>query len=126
MPNSIGEPDVLVDFEFDEGLLHIVVANAGEKPAEGVTIRFSQSFRGLGGTRDMPRMRLFRQIEFLAAGKRIRTFLDTSAAYFARGEPTRLDATVTYRDREGREYAREIAHDLAIYRDIAYVPSRDG
>ena len=70
----------------------------------------------------MNKLRLFRKIEFLAPGKEIRTLLDSSAAYFARKEPTLLTATVTYRTAAGERRRGTITHDLAIYRDLAYVP----
>ena len=36
-----------------------------------------------------------------------------------RREPTRLTATITYADRDGRRYTDVIAHDLEVYRDLA-------
>ena len=76
---------------------------------------------GLGGGREMSSLRLFRRIGFLAPHKRIETFLDSSDAYFARREPTRLRALITYRDGAGRRHERETRHDLSIYRDLAYL-----
>ncbi len=114
-------PDVFLDFEFEEGLLYVVVGNATSRPAEAVEIRFQQSFHGLGGGVDFSKLRLFRRIEFLAPGRRIRALLDTSAAYFARKEPTKLTATIRFRDAEGKRHERTVTHDLAIYRELAYV-----
>jgi hypothetical protein len=117
------DPQVIVDFDFDGGLLFVAVRNLGARPAYKVSTVFDRPFRGLGGRREMNRLRLFRTIEFLAPGKEIRTLLDSSAAYFARREPTRLTATVSYRlagDRRRREHV--ITHDLSIYRDLAYLP----
>jgi hypothetical protein len=117
------DPQVIVDFDFERGLLFVAVRNLGDRPAYKVATAFDKPFRGLGGRREMNGMRLFRGIEFLAPGKEIRTLVDSSAAYFARKEPARLTATVSYRlagERRRREHA--IAHDLSIYRDLAYVP----
>ena len=72
----------------------------------------------------MSRLRLFRNIEFLAPGREIRTLLDESAAYFARREPTKLAVTVAFRDENGERRERRIVHDLAVYRDVAWVVSR--
>jgi hypothetical protein len=115
------EPDVFLDFEFEDGLLYVVVGNATSRPAQAVEIRFGQSFHGLGGSVDFSKLRLFRRIEFLAPGRRIRALLDTSAAYFARKEPTKLTATIRFRDAEGKRHERTVTHDLAIYRELAYV-----
>ena len=115
------ESDVIVDFVFEDGLLHAVVGNIGERPALKVSCRFEPSFRGLGGSVEIPRLPLFRNIEYLAPHKEIRTLVDSSAAYFARKEPTKLQVTVTYRDESGARHQATIAHDLGIYRDLAYV-----
>jgi hypothetical protein len=95
------EPDVIVDFVFDDGLLYATVANIGDRPALKVSCRFEPAFHGLGGSVEISRLPLFRNIEYLAPFKEIRTLVDSSAAYFARKEPTKLEVTVTYRDESG-------------------------
>ena len=117
-------PDVVLDVEFDQGLLWLVVANIGERPALAAQVRFDKPFRGLGGSVEVSALRLFRRIEFLPPGKDIRTLLDASSAYFARKEPTKLAATIAFRDDAGQGYERRVVHDLAIYRDIAYLAER--
>lgn len=117
-------PDVVFDVEFDRGLLWLVVANIGERPAVGAQVRFEQRFHGLGGSTEVSALRLFRRIEFLPPGKEIRTLLDASAAYFARKEPTKLTAAITFRNDAGERFERRVVHDLAIYRDVAYVAER--
>jgi hypothetical protein len=116
-------PEVTVDFAFDDGLLSVVVANTSSRAALAVRVAFDPPFRGLGGSRAMNRLTLFRKLEFLAPGREIRALVDSSAAYFARKEPTRVTAKVTFRDEAGRRYSREIVHDLSIYRDLAYPAS---
>jgi hypothetical protein len=115
-------PDVIVDFLFEDGMLFIVIQNIGSEPATRVHVTFDPPFKGLGGTATIPDLPLFRNIEFLAPSRSIRTLLDSSAAYFARKEPERVTATVSYTDRSGHEFSCTILHDLAIYRDIAFVP----
>ena len=115
------EPDVFLDFVFEDGLLFVEVGNATLRPAEVVEIKFGQSFGGLGGRVDFSKLRLFKRIEYLAPGRRIRALLDTSAAYCARKEPTKLTATIRFRDAEGKRHERTVTHDLAIYRELAYV-----
>ena len=127
MPSEDREFDVSVDFIFEDGLLHAMVANIGERPALKVSCRFEPAFRGLGGPVEVSRLALFRNIEYLAPGKEIRTLVDSSAAYFARKEPTKLEVAVTYRDEDGARRQATIAHDLGIYRDLAYVvPAAEG
>jgi hypothetical protein len=114
-------PDVIVDFDFEEGLLFVAVRNIGERPALAVHTRFSRKLVGLGGTTEVSALPLFRNIEFLAPQKEIRTLLDTSSSWFSRRQGTKVTARVTYHDAEGKEYRGAITHDLEIYRDIGYV-----
>jgi hypothetical protein len=117
-------PDVIVDFLFEDGLLFIAVANIGSQPAQRVHVAFEPAFTGLGGSVSMPELPLFRNIEFLAPARTIRTLLDSSAAYFAREEPLRITAEISYSDRAGQQFSCTIVHDLSIYRGVAFV-SRD-
>jgi hypothetical protein len=112
---------VIVDVDFDRGLLFLVVRNIGERPALDVATRFDRKLLGLGGRRDVAALPLFRNIPFLAPGKEIRTLLDSAASWFARKRATKITARVTYRDADGEEYRGTMAHDLEIYREIAYV-----
>jgi hypothetical protein len=115
-------PDVIVDFVFEDGLFFLAVTNIGPEPAERVHVGFDPPFRGLGGSVAIADIPLFRNIEFLAPARSIRTLLDSAAAYFARQEPERITVNISFADRAGRNYKSSIRHDLSIYRDIAFVP----
>jgi hypothetical protein len=120
------EPDdddgeVIVDVVFERGLLFLVVTNTGDRAARSVRVKFDRPFTGVGGTKRMHRLALFRKLEFLAPRKSIEVFLDRSDAYFARGEPTELGARVTWRTPDGARRAATIHHDLEIYRDLGYL-----
>ncbi len=114
-------PDVIVDFIFEDGLFFIGVENIGDRPALKVSIRFDPPITGVEGSLDLAALPLFRHIEFLAPHKTIRTFLDTSTAYFHRGEPTQIRVSIAYQDANRKRYRATIQHDLGIYRDIGYV-----
>lgn len=114
-------PDVIVDVVFDNGQLHLVLANQGESPAQRIRVKFHQPLTGADGRKQISDQTLFHSTEFLPAKKRIATFFDTTQAYFARGEPTRFTLTISFEDGFGRHYQRNITHDLEIYRDIGYV-----
>jgi hypothetical protein len=113
--------DVILDVEFDRGLLFLVLENLGDLPAHAVRVRFEGPLNGLGGERRIDRLQLFRRLEFLAPGRRIHVFLDRSALFFAREEPTELAARVTWRTDEGARRSRTIRHDLGAYRDFPYL-----
>ena len=114
-------PDVIVDFIFDDGFFFISIENIGDKPAIKVSVKFDQRLMGLGGTQEVSTLPLFRNIEFMAPHKSIRTLLDSSAAYFQRREPTRIIAKITYRDTDNHRYQATIHHDLEIYQEIGYI-----
>ena len=115
-------PDVIVDFLFEDGMLFVAVQNIGSEPALRVRVAFDPPFKGLNGTTSIPELALFRNIEFLAPARSIRTLLDSTAAYFARKEPEHITATVSYSDRAGQKFSSTVLHDLSIYRDIAFIP----
>jgi hypothetical protein len=118
-------PDVIVDFVFEDGMFFIAAQNIGSHPALRVRVVFDPPFKGLGGTVSIPELPLFRNIEFLAPSRSIRTLLDSSAAYFARGEPEHITATAFYSDRSGQEFSATMLHDLSIYRDVTFVPKTE-
>jgi hypothetical protein len=119
--DGTARPEVIVDVEFDRGLLFLVLRNIGARPALEVSTTFDRKLLGLGGTKDVGALPLFRNILFLAPGKEIRTLLDSAGAWFARRRATKITARVTYRDTEGEEYRGTMRHDLEIYRELAYV-----
>jgi hypothetical protein len=69
----------------------------------------------------MDRLALFRKLEFLAPHKSIEVFLDRSASYFARDEPTQLTAALSWRTLDGDRHSSTVHHDLEIYRDLGFI-----
>lgn len=120
-----GPAEVIVDFRFTEGLLFVAVANIGQRPALDVTVRFTPAFRGLGGTRTISDLPLFQRLTFLAPGARIEAFLDSAAAYFARGEPERIQVAIAYAELEGRRRETVLRHDLSVYRTLPHLAGPD-
>jgi hypothetical protein len=114
-------PAVIVDFVFDEGLFFISVRNIGAQPAYKVSTKFDHKILGLGGAREISALPLFRNIEFLAPGREIRAFLDSSESYFARKQPTKITTEVLYRDSDGEKHKVSILHDLDIYRELPFI-----
>jgi hypothetical protein len=115
------QPEVIVDFIFEEGLFFIAIKNIGDSPAYDVSVVFDKKFSGVEGTKSVSVLPLFRNISFLAPQKEIKTFLDSSASYFARRQPTKIRATISFRDNSGAAHKSVVKHDLEIYRDIGYI-----
>lgn len=121
MPSRQRQPEVIVDFIFDDGLLFIAIKNIGDAPARDVSVAFDKKFSGVEGTKNISALPLFRNISFLAPQKEITTFLDTSASYFARRQPAKIRATISFKDGSGAARKTVVKHDLEIYREIGYV-----
>ena len=119
------EADVILDLEFEDGLLFLVLENIGFRPAHSVRVRFAGPLRGLGGEKRIDRLRIFQRLELLGPRRRIRIFLDRAALLFARDEPTAIEARVAWRTDDDKRRSRTIRHDLDAYRDFPYleVPS---
>jgi len=115
------EADVILDVEFEDGLLFLVLENIGFRPAHSVRVRFGGPLRGLGGQKRIDRLRIFRRLELLPPGRRIRIFLDRSALFFAREEPTEIEARVAWPTDDGSRRSRIVRHDLDAYRDFPYL-----
>ena len=117
-----GAPDdgVVVDVVFDAGVLYLELANLSDRPALNVACRFDPPLVDLQG-RDVSKLPLFTRVEFLGPGRRIRTLLDSTAGYFARDAPTRVAVSVEYERPDGPRQSTKVAHDLEIFRDLAYV-----
>jgi hypothetical protein len=120
-PPRAGGPDVILDVIFEDGLFFLAVANIGSQPALDVSVQFAKPLLGLEGAREISALPLFRRITFLAPHKTIRAYLDTSASYFGRRNPAIIEATVSFRDRAGENFASTVRHDMRIYKDLGYV-----
>ena len=116
-------PEVILEFLFDRGLLSVSVRNIGTRAAMKVAVTFDRKFTGLGGSKVISSLPLFRNIEFLGPSREIVTLLDTSESYFKRKQPTKIAAHVSYLDADERKYETTIDHDLAIYRELSWVVS---
>lgn len=118
----MNDDGVVVDVVFESGLLYLELVNLSERPALNVSCRFDPPFVDLQG-RDVSKLPLFRRVQFLGPGRRIRTLLDSSPGYFGREAPTHVTVAVEYERPDGPREATKVTHDLEIFRDLAYLSS---
>ena len=114
-------PEVIVEFLFDRGLLFISVNNIGERAAVNVSVKLDQKLTGLGGSKEISKLALFRSLQFLGPQREIVTFLDSSASYFRRQQPVNISARISYQDAESRQYEEAVRHNLEVFRELVYL-----
>ena|SRR5687767_4098416 len=114
-------PEVIVEFLFDRGLLFISVNNIGDRAAVNVSVKFDQKFTGLGGSKEISKLALFRSLQFLGPQREIVTLLDSSASYFRRQQPVDITARISYQDADSGKYEEIIRHNLDVFRELVYV-----
>ena len=120
MDEVVPDDGVVVDVVFDGGVLYLELANLADRPALHVGCTFDPPLTDVQG-RDVSGLPLFRHVEFLAPRRRIRTLLDSSAGYFARQQARRVTIAVEYERPDGPRRVTEVAHDLEIFRELAYL-----
>jgi hypothetical protein len=110
-----------LDFEYDDGVLYIIIENIGPSSAYKVSIKFDKEITGMEGQRKMSAMRIFECIEFLSPHKKIRIFVDTFALYLLRKQPLIIGATIKYSNENNKEFQTVIKHALSIYGDFPHI-----
>jgi hypothetical protein len=110
-------PSVIVDLDLDDdGVLHVVLHNAGNRPATRVRVTFDPVIPVPGG-RSIDEIGMFRHLDYLAPGRSIRVPVDHIAAIAARQGPLVVRATAAYRG-PGRRYRTIVRHDLRAWLDL--------
>jgi hypothetical protein len=112
---------VIFEVLFDRGMLNFALRNVGDRPAIGTSVKFDRKILGLGGRKDISALPVFRRLEFLGPGREILVFVDQSHSYFARKQPSRISARISYSDLDKQKYEVTINHDLEIYRELPYL-----
>jgi hypothetical protein len=111
-------PEVVVDFECENDLLFIFVANVGTSSAHQILIEFDKEITDF---KDAPlsKMDAFHRLEFLSPGRKIKVFVDKFSSYIQRRQPMRIKFLVSYSDTENQKRCDAIRHNLAIFKGIA-------
>jgi hypothetical protein len=112
---ELSDDAVVVDVVFEGGLLYLELANFGDRPAVDVRSSFEPALLDAHG-RDVSELLLFRRLAFLAPGRRIRTLLGPSSDH-----SDTVTVQVEYSRAGGERQATRVTHDLAVFRELAYV-----
>jgi hypothetical protein len=119
----VKQPEVILDFEYQDGLLFIVIENIGNDSAHNTIIRFDKKILGMQKKEKISSLRIFRTLKFLPPGKKIKIFVDSFQFYLATKQPMQISVNILFRNKLGRRFQNTIKHDLTIYKDIRDVYS---
>lgn len=115
-------PEVILDFEYDNrGLLFIIIQNIGLSSAYQTSIKFDNEITGIRRDKRLTDMKLFRSLEFLPPGKRIRIFVDSFLSYVNRKQPLIVNTNISYSNKNKQKFREVIKHDLSIYKEVVDV-----
>jgi hypothetical protein len=120
-PAPPGAAEALLDVELTDGSLWLVLANPSDQTAYDVSVAFQQPLIGVGGDRDVTEMRVFRALPLLRPRREIRVFVDVAREFYARRQPTRIEARVSWRSGAGERFSRVFEHDLAVWEDFGEI-----
>ena len=116
-----GRAEVLLDVELTDGSLWLVLANPSDQTAFDVSVTFQGPLMGVGGDRDITKMRVFKGLPLLRPRREIRVFVDVARHFYARRPSTRVEARVSWRSRPGERRSQSFKHDLAIWEDFGEI-----
>lgn len=118
IPNLERKPDVIVDFEYGDGLIFIVIENIGNDSAYSTSVRFNKKIMGMQKTKDISSLGIFKSLSFLPPGKKIMVLVDRFQPYVACRQPMQISTVVSFSNKLKQTFQNSIQHDLSIYRDF--------
>jgi hypothetical protein len=119
MDGAATDDGVVVDVVLEDGLLYVELANLADRPALDVTCSFDAPLIDVQG-RDVSELHLFRRVEFLGPGRRVRTLLDSLSGYFTRDAARRVAVAVEYERPGEPRRTTNVTHDLSLYGELAH------
>lgn len=105
-------PEVALDVEVAGDLVHLVLANCGERAAFDVSTRFDRPVPGVDG-RDLERLDAFTSLGLLRPGRELRALVGHAATLARNGPPPAFTAVVSFADAAGVRHRRTCRHDIA-------------
>jgi len=114
-------PDIIVDFEYNDGMLFIVIENIGDDPAYDASVRFNKKILGMQKTKNISSLRIFKLLKFLPPGKKIKMFVDLFQFYLTSKQPMQIKTIIFFRNKLKQTFQNSIQHDLSIYKDFVEI-----
>ena len=114
-------PDVIVDFEYEKGLLFLIIENIGIDSAYDTEIRFNKKILGVQKTKEISSLGILQSLKFLPPGKKIKIFVDSFQFYLAGKQPLQLRINISFKNKLKQIFENTIQHDLSIYKEISEI-----
>ena len=92
-------PDVIVDFEYSEDVLFIVIENIGDDSAFDIQTKFSKKILGMQKTKDVSSLKIFKLLRFLPPAKKIKIPVDLFQFYLLGKQPMQISVSVFFRNK---------------------------
>ena len=108
---------IILDFEYENNLLYIIIENIGDAMINKVSIDFNKKIMGIGKEKNISEMQIFKTISVFPPKKRFKIFVDTFSSYVKNKQPLLLTSKITYYQ-NNKSYEDIIKHDLRIYKDF--------
>jgi hypothetical protein len=122
--DTLGEeqPEVIVDFEYENGFLFIVIENIGPNSAYDVSEKFDKPISSMQ-KKKISSLNIFKSLRFLPPRKKIRIFVDSYQSYIYNRQPLTIKVNIQFKNKTGKRFKNSILHDLSIYKDLIEMDS---
>ena len=117
-------PVVLLDLDYTDGAFELVLVNTGPDPAFDVRVDFSRQLVGIGGSKAISELPLWKRLSVLRPGREIRVFYDSAPNVFRTKGKRKFAAPVKWRTSAGATETAVYQHDFDTYRDMPQITSR--
>lgn len=118
-------PEVIFDVIFEKGVFYFSIKNITHLPAHSVRISFDKKIKGVREEVDFSKMKIFKELEYLAPHKEIKIFLDVAASYLESKQPSKFVVSIKWLDSDKKPFYRKIPHNLNAYKDLGYTSFSD-
>ncbi len=117
-------PVVLLDLDYVDGAFELVLVNIGPDAVFDVGVSFSRELSGIGGTKVISNLPLWKHIHLLRPGREIRVFFDSAPNVFRAGPQEPFSATVAWHTFDGARHTASYEHHFETYRDMPEITGR--
>lgn len=122
--HSDAAPVVLLDLDYIYGAFELVLVNIGTDAVSDVGVSFSRDLIGIGGTKVISNLPLWKHVHLLRPGREIRVFFDSAANVLRAGPQEPFSATVAWHTFDGERHTATYKHHFETYRDMPEITGR--